>query len=144
MVELLDRSQQTEVALLDEVEQRNPRRPVPLRHGDDEAEIRLHELLGGPISVDDHLAEPTLVDGRRLRCQQLGGRPTGAYPLGQIALTLWGQQGVSPDFIEVSRDRILGRWTGQRSSTSGPVVLCHSLDCRHTPSSHEAGDRMQP
>src|SRR4029079_6330382 len=57
-VELLDRADEAERALLDQVEERKALVAVVLRDRDDEAEVRLaHALLGARIAALDPLRE---------------------------------------------------------------------------------------
>jgi len=62
VVELLDRFHQSEVPLLDQVEEREPATPVLLGDRDDEAEVRLGEfLLGLLVPGLDPFREPDLI-----------------------------------------------------------------------------------
>ena len=55
VVELLDRPDQADVALLDQVEQAHPAADVLLGDRDDEAQVRAGQLLPGvPTHVDQH------------------------------------------------------------------------------------------
>src|ERR687897_2550349 len=65
-VELLDGVHQPEVALLDEVEQRQPRRLVLLGDGDDESEVRLHELALRLLTMAGGAAQIALLRGGHL------------------------------------------------------------------------------
>src|SRR5207244_1153536 len=62
VVELLDRPDKAEVALLDQVEEQHAAAQVSLGEGDDEAQVRLDELALGDLTVPDDAA----ADLRRL------------------------------------------------------------------------------
>jgi hypothetical protein len=68
VVELLDRPDQPEDALLDQVEERQPEPAVALGVGHDEAQVRLdHAVLGGLVAALDALGELDLLLGREQR-----------------------------------------------------------------------------
>ena len=81
VVELLDRADQAERALLDQVEEGEAAAEVPLRDRDDEAQVRL-----------DHL---------RLR-----GHVAALDPLGQVDLLVGGQQRHLADLAQVEAQRV--------------------------------------
>jgi len=62
-VELLDRVHEAEVALLDEVQQRQPRRLVLLGNRDDEPQVRLHERALGVVTLARGAAQLPLLGG---------------------------------------------------------------------------------
>jgi hypothetical protein len=95
VVELLDRAEQPEVALLDEVEQRQALALVALRDGDDEPEVRLDEALLGALAVAVDLVElAAALDGQLLRlADQPLGLQTGLVALREVDLLLGGEQG---------------------------------------------------
>src|SRR3712207_1515255 len=64
VVELLDRADQAERALLDQVEEREPAAEVALRDRDDKAQVGLdHVLLRGHVATLDPLRELDLLGG---------------------------------------------------------------------------------
>ena len=68
VVELLDRADQAERALLDQVEEREPAAQVALRDRDDEAEVRLDHLrLRGHVAALDPLRQVDLLVGGEQR-----------------------------------------------------------------------------
>src|SRR6266851_1335877 len=112
VVELLDRPHETEVALLDEVEQGQARRRVLLGDGHDEAQVRLDEPpLGGPAGVDLLLVVLTLL--RRQLALGLGhvrlGRIARLDGLGKLDLVDVGQERVLADLPEVLPHKVLMR-----------------------------------
>ena len=82
VVELLDRTDQPEVALLDEVEQRHPATDVALGDRHDEAQVGLGELAAGELAValhGLHARAPAVAEGlgRRFgrRASRVASRP---------------------------------------------------------------------
>src|SRR3954449_10938174 len=68
IVELLDRADQPERALLDQVQERQPAAQIGLRDRDDEAQIGLdHLLLGRHVAALDPLRERDLLGGSQQR-----------------------------------------------------------------------------
>ena len=100
---------EAEVALLDQVEQRQTRGLVPLGDGHHEAEIAVGEGLRG------HFAGPygpaKLTHPRRAVlpvCGKFGaGVTSGRGHLGQTDLVLSRQEGVTADLSEVQTEQIL-------------------------------------
>src|SRR5215218_3320399 len=64
-VELLDRADEADVPLLDEVEERHPAADVLLRDRHDQAQIRGRELVAGVTTATHHLPPPLTHLGRR-------------------------------------------------------------------------------
>ena len=86
VVELLDRTDQAEVALLDEVEQRHAAADVALGDRHDEAQVRLGELLLGELAVGATACEAgALRRSTSVGCvvEPLGGVQPGLDPLGE-------------------------------------------------------------
>jgi hypothetical protein len=100
-VELLDRPDQADVALLDQVQERHPAADVLLRDRDDEAEVGRRQLLAGVAPDPDQLA---LAMGE-LRVQRDLG--VVAHPLEQLG-------------VVAGRDPALER--RERDLVAGPVV----------------------
>ena len=88
VVELLDRADQPERPLLDQVEEREPAAEVALRDRDDEAQVRL-----------DHL---------RLR-----GHVAALDPLGQVDLLVGGEERHPADLAQVEPQRVERRLDGE-------------------------------
>ena len=88
VVELLDRADETERALLDQVEKREPPSEVPLRNRHDQAEIRLDHL-----GLREHVA--------------------AFDPLGQIDLLVGGEERHPPDLAQVEPERVQRRLDGE-------------------------------
>src|SRR6266516_2444632 len=88
VVELLDRPDQAERALLNQIEEAEAAAEIRLRDRDDEAKVRL-----------DHL---------RLR-----GHVAALDPLRQVDLLVGGQQGHRADFAQIEPQRVEGRLDGE-------------------------------
>jgi hypothetical protein len=71
VIELLHRPQEAQVALLDEVEERHPPPRVAFGDGDDQSQVRLHQLAAGEPSVEHELSADL---------PHLGGRWGGQAP----------------------------------------------------------------
>ncbi len=112
VVELLDRPHEAEVALLNQVEQGQPRRRVLLGDGHDEAQVGLDEPpLGGPPGLDLLRVVLELL-GRQLALG-LGDRRIGEVPcldgLGELDLVDVREQRVLTDLPEVLPHQIFVR-----------------------------------
>ena len=103
MVESLDRADEAEVALLDEVEQTQSRTLVATGYRHNEAQVALDELGAGVVAGADlahHLGTLATLRGRigvetllgELRLQDDGGKST---------LIVGGEEGVRADVVEV-------------------------------------------
>src|SRR6266571_2078662 len=98
VVELGDRSHQTDVALLDEVEQRHASALVLLGDGNDQAEVRLGHVAAGRIRTRLDL-------------------------LGELDLLLFGEEGSPADLAKVGSERVVRvALTGIRSRAR-PLLL---------------------
>ncbi len=112
VVELLHRADQTEVALLDEVQEQHAAAHVALGDRHHQPQVRLDELALGDLPVTfDRLQVAAhlrggLAGGRR---ELLGGEQAGLDPLGEVDLLLRGQQRDLPDLLEVHAHRVGGR-----------------------------------
>src|SRR5262249_31529700 len=103
-VELLDGVHQAEVALLDEVEQRQAGRLVLLRDRHDQTEVRLHERALGVFAVTRAASQFALLRGR----QTLGGSEQALARsvaildgLSEPNFIVLGEQWVLPDVREI-------------------------------------------
>jgi hypothetical protein len=109
-VELLDGVHQAEVALLDEVEEREPGGLVLLGDGHDEAQVGLHERALGVLALAQLAPQLTLLGRRELLAALLQRRPGGQAALdrlGEPDLVILGQQRVLTDVGEVQPDEVL-------------------------------------
>ncbi|SKY06081.1 Uncharacterised protein [Mycobacteroides abscessus subsp. abscessus] len=111
VVELLHRADQTEVALLDEVEKRHSAARVALCQRDDEAQVGLEEVGACCLAFANDDREITLL----CRGQPLAGRQnvlgveTCFDLLGELDLLLCVEQGCAADAVEVDTDQIRRR-----------------------------------
>src|SRR3954447_6942245 len=112
VVELLDRADQSEVALLDQVQERHAAAGVALGQGDHEAEVGFQEVVLGPLAVaDDPVEVAAHLRGELLAllldlAQPLGGVEPGLDPLGEVDLLLRVEQRDLADLLEVGADRV--------------------------------------
>ena len=116
---------QAEVALLDEVEQRQARRLVLLGDRHDEAQVRLHEGALGVLAVAGRAPQLALAGGGEVLAAglELGARRVARLDgLGQPDLVVLGEQRVLPDVGEVEADEVflvpLDTLLGQRGTSS--------------------------
>ncbi len=85
VVELLDRADQPEVALLDQVQQRHAAAGVALGQRDDQPQVGHQQVAAGPVAVPDDGAQvgPLLrgqIACRSRACARRRGRPRCAWP----------------------------------------------------------------
>ena len=115
VVELLDGADQTEVALLDQVQEQHAATDIALGDGDDQAQVGADERL---LGLETHVlnARKTTHLGTReleLAClgslELLGGLETGLDLHSQVDLFGGGQQVDLADLLEVHTDRIAGQ-----------------------------------
>jgi hypothetical protein len=109
-VELLDGVHQSEVALLDEVEEGESRCLVLLRDRHHEPEVRLHELTLGLLALSRHPSEFALAGrGEALAAgvEFLDGFLAGLDGLGETDLVVLGEERVLTDVGQVEPDEIL-------------------------------------
>ena len=124
VVELLDRTDQTEVALLDQVEEEHAAAGVALGQRDHEAQVGLEQVVLGPTTVDDdpvELLTDLLGDATALG-ELLLGEQAGLDALGQLDLLTGGEQRDLADLLEVVLDRV-GRGAGDHDLLDGLVGL---------------------
>ncbi len=103
VVELLDRADQPEVALLDEVGQTHPATGVLLGDADDQAQVGLEHVLLGLLALPDDVLQVGLElrgDLAALR-ESLRGEQAGLHGTGELDLHLGGQQRHPADLVEV-------------------------------------------
>ena len=112
VVELLHRADETEVALLNEIQKQHAAAHIALGNGDHQAQIGLDELL---LGVQAHLldaAEAALLAAIQFHAvglgalQLLGGGHTGLDLHGQIDFLGGGEQGHLADLLEVHAHRV--------------------------------------
>ena len=115
VVELLDGADQTEVALLDQIQEQHAATDVALGDGDDQTEVGADErLLGLEAHVLDtsqttHLGASELDLARLGGLELLGGLETGLDLHGQIDLFGGGQQVDLADLLKVHTNRVTGQ-----------------------------------
>ena len=111
---------EAQVALLDQIQQRQLGGLVLLGDGHHEAKVGLDEGLGRLVAVADHPAQlPLAGRGRRLLLGQLGtGFPPGLDGLSQASFVVLGEQRVLTDVVQVEADQVFlwlsGVIVGQR------------------------------
>ncbi len=104
MVELLDRTQQTEVALLDQLDEVEVATGELAGLRDDESQVRLDHAFLRALAVEADATQAHLVGaGQRLLAlaQHLIGGESGLVPLGQVRLVLLREQLVASGIVEV-------------------------------------------
>ena len=112
VVELLDRTDQAEVALLDEVQERHAAAGVALGQRHDEAQVRLEQVVLGPLAVAHDPAQVAahlrrhLLAGLDRPAQPLGRVEAGLDPLGELDLLLGVEQRDLADLLEVGADGV--------------------------------------
>ncbi len=81
--ELLDRVHEAQVALLDEVEERQARRLVLLGNRDDEPQVRLHERALGVVTLARGAAQLPLLGGGEVLAggEEVAARGVPAFDL---------------------------------------------------------------
>ena len=115
VVELLDGADQTEVALLDQVQEQHAATDIALGDGDDQAQVGADErLLGLETHVLDsgqatHLGAGELDLARLGGLELLGGIETGLDLHGQVNLFGGGQQVDLTDLLKVHTNRVAGQ-----------------------------------
>ena len=120
VVELLDRADQAQVALLDQVQERHAAAGVALGQGDHEAQVGFQQVVLGLPAVTGDGPQIALESRGELRflvasCEGLlhllhavGGVEAGLDPLGQGDFLLGVEQGDLTDLLEVGADRVGG------------------------------------
>src|SRR3954468_11631611 len=115
VVELLDGADQPEVALLDEVQEEHAPAGVALGQRDDEAQVRLEQVvLRAPTVFRDplQLAQQPGVE-LLAGVQRLLGEQAGLDPLGELDLLLGVEEGDLADLLEVVLHGVRGRTGGR-------------------------------
>ena len=118
VVELLHRLDESQVALLNEVEEEHSPAHVPLGDGDHQTEVGLGQPLLGRLPLLDGLLQRHLFLGRSGHLfpvfpglldlfQLLPGGVAGPHVLGQLNLLLGGQQIDLADLLEVHAHRVV-------------------------------------
>ena len=110
VVELLDRADQAQVSLLDQVEHRHAATDVPLGDRDHEAEVRLDDLLLGALAGADERSElPSPLGVDRARFVELGsGEEPNLDASREVDLLVRGEQLASTDLAQVDADQVRG------------------------------------
>jgi hypothetical protein len=108
-VELLDRAQEAEVALLDQVTQRQAGRREAPRDGDDEPQVGLDHLAPGGLAPGDLDPKSGNLAGIGRVLREPGrGSLTGLERLGELDLVVLGEQRVAAHLVEVEAERVRG------------------------------------
>ncbi len=142
MVELLDRTHQAKISLLDKIENRHATSDVALGDRHDETKVGRRQLLAGPVSIGDLPAQFALTivgNGLPLPCPvQLGDRLGRLSPdldsLGQRHFLIGGEQRDLADLLEIHPNRVggaAGSGHGHRGH-SGRVLAA----AQHSPVDH--------
>ncbi len=115
VVELLHRADQAQVALLDQVQERQAVAGVALGQRDDQPQVGLQQVLLGPAPVDGEGLQVTALGrgqlGVRVGQQVIGVEP-GLDPLGELDLLLGVEQRNLADLVEVDPDQVGGQCRG--------------------------------
>src|SRR6266498_3883228 len=135
VVELLHRTDQPEVPLLDQVQQEHSPTHVASGDGDDQAQVGLDELLLGQLTLPLDPLELPDANGAAGRPVELGGGGlTLLDRLGEDDLLLGGQQRDLADLLEVHPHRVVGRRLQRQLLVAGRarellgIELVHHLD----------------
>ncbi|MGX1252934.1 hypothetical protein RKD48_005445 [Streptomyces ambofaciens] len=117
VVELLDRADQPQVPLLDQVQHGQPAADVPLGHRHHEPQVGLDQAALGEAAHDD---EPVEVEGEALvqvgaAPQLLLGEQPGLHAPGEVDLLGRGQQRDPPDLAQVLPEQVRGGAAGLRT-----------------------------
>ena len=112
VVELFDGADEAEVAFLDEVEEGHAAAGVALGEGDDQTQVRLQQVVLGPLAVPRDPHQVAVHVGAELllalvrRAQPLAGVEPGLDPLGQLDLLLRVEQRNLADLLEIGPDGV--------------------------------------
>ncbi len=126
VVELLDRADQAQVALLDQVQEEHAAAGVALGQRDHQAEVGLQQVvLGAAAVLGDPLELGADVDGKPLAVvrELLLGEEAGLDALGQLDLLLGVEQRDLADLLEVVLHRVGGGSGGGDLRHGGVVVV---------------------
>ena len=106
---MLDRPDQAEVALLDQVEERHAAAGEALGHRHHQPQVGLQQVVPGPgADLGDPLQVDALARGQAVAAVSqlpLGGQAR-LDPLGQFGLLLGGEPGYLADLLQVLPDRV--------------------------------------
>ena len=112
VVELFDRADQTEVALLDQVQERHAASGVALGQRHHQPQVRLEQMVLGAVAVAADPRHVAALRGGQLLAllgqlgHQLGGVQAGLDPLGQLHFLLGIEQRHLADLLEVGAHRV--------------------------------------
>jgi hypothetical protein len=108
VVELLDRTDQAEIALLDQVEEQQATADVALGDRYDEAEVGLDQPPPGQLAAALDALEVADADGIQVRpaAEHVARRKACLHPLGEVDLLLGAEQGHAADLQQVEPDRV--------------------------------------
>src|SRR5436190_14816920 len=130
VVELLDRADQAEVALLDQVEEQHAAADVALRDRHHEPQVGLDQALLGelPVALDQLEVAAQAGADRALRRQLLRSEEAGLDAFREVDLFLCGEERYAPDLLQVHpyrvvRRRLQRRFLFGRRGARGRLVL---------------------
>ena len=112
VVELLDRTDQAEVALLDQVEERHAAAGVALGQRHHQSQVRFQQMVFRAVAVAADPRHVAALSGGQLLAllgdlaHQLGGVQAGLDPLGQLDLFFGVEQRDLADLLEVGAYRV--------------------------------------
>jgi hypothetical protein len=109
VVELLDRADQAEIALLDQVQEQHAAAHVPFGDRHHEPQVRLDEALFGPGALPDELPEFRESQTGDSVAELVLGEQAGFDRLGELHLLFGCQQRHTADLPQVDPDQITGR-----------------------------------
>src|SRR6266540_2350621 len=133
VVELLDRADEAEVALLDQVEEQHAAAHVALGDRDDQAEVGLDQLLLGELAVALDPLQLAQAGGAELLglggglVELGGGRLALLDRLGEDDLLLRGQERHLADLLEVHADGVVGGGLEGQVVVAGRAGLASEL-----------------
>lgn len=119
VVELRDGAKQTDIALLNEVQQWHSRAAVPLGHRDDQREVGSDQLLGRNVGFTDERPERMLLrrwEDDDFPCEGLGGLGTLLDGAAQASLIGLGEKGDASDLDQIEREQIAREIVVRRSA----------------------------
>ncbi len=134
VVELLDRADQPEVALLDEVEQRHAAAGVALGQRDDEPQVGLEQVVAGALAVADDGAQVggvlrvELVPSAAAVSSTCLAKTPASMRLARSTSCAAVSSAVLPMPLRYTRTRsAAGLWASRSSADSSAAVVCASI-----------------
>ena len=109
VVEFLDRADEAEVALLDQVQEEHSAAHIPFGDGHHEPQVGLDEALLGPDALPDQLLELRVREAQAEVAELVLGEQPRLDRLGQLDLLLGREERDPADLAQVDADEIAGR-----------------------------------